>query len=115
MAKKKRVPLNRLVTEETFESVKELAGDLECSEGEVLDQAVMLLDSKVRTNSGAHSNPDMAHSQAEYAVPVPRSARRISYAEQRKIDTEKHLREVSGKDKLAVGAGRDDIEYDPQA
>lgn len=55
MAKKKRVPLNRLVTSETFESVKELALVLECSEGEVLDQAVMLLESASRNGKGTET------------------------------------------------------------
>jgi hypothetical protein len=40
MAKAKRVPLNRLVKPETFESVKMLAEVMECSEGEVVDKAV---------------------------------------------------------------------------
>lgn len=44
MAKKKRVPLNRLVTADTFRMVKALAVRLECSEGEVVDKAVVLLE-----------------------------------------------------------------------
>lgn len=40
MAKAKRVPLNRLVKPETFDTVKNLAEVLECSEGEVVDKAV---------------------------------------------------------------------------
>lgn len=44
MAKEKKVPLNRLVTSETFGVVKRLAVDLKCSEGVVIDQAVEFFD-----------------------------------------------------------------------
>lgn len=43
MAKSKRIPLNRLVLPGTFETVKLLAEQLECSEGEVVDKAVEAL------------------------------------------------------------------------
>lgn len=130
MAKPKKVALNRWVTQETFDAVKGLALALNCGEGEVLDRAVMLLDSA--QNGGAKANSDFTHSTDNYRepnpsvgpfpptehqgqMPSPPQPRRISYAEQRKIATEKHLEEVAGKDKLAVAAGRDDIEYDPQS
>lgn len=40
MAKQNRVPLNRMVAPGTFDSVKSLAVELGCSEGEVIDRAV---------------------------------------------------------------------------
>jgi hypothetical protein len=43
VAKSKRIPLNRLVLPGTFETVKLLADQLECSEGEVVDRAVEAL------------------------------------------------------------------------
>lgn len=40
MVKQNRVPLNRMVAPGTFDSVKSLAVELGCSEGEVIDRAV---------------------------------------------------------------------------
>lgn len=43
MAKKKKEALNVLVTEGTRQAIRELAESLECSQGEVVDRALVLL------------------------------------------------------------------------
>jgi hypothetical protein len=58
MARKKRVPLNRLVTEETFNSVKALAVTLERSEGEVIDLAVKVLSGPIVLSHLTGKAPD---------------------------------------------------------
>lgn len=52
MAKKAKVALNVLVAEGTRQVVKDLADTLECSQGEVVDRAVVLLSASEKTARG---------------------------------------------------------------
>lgn len=70
MAKKPKVPLNVLVVEGTRSEVRRLAEVLECSQGEVVDRAVVLLgtnDSVAKGLSGVSvltrlvADPDGPH------------------------------------------------------
>ena len=67
MAKEKKVPLNRLVTVETFSAVKRLAEDLRCSEGVVIDQAVEFYDAH---NGGAE--------RVVVSHPLPRASEKVN-------------------------------------
>lgn len=60
MAKKPKVPLNVLVVDGTREAVKNLSNILECSQGEVIDRAVILLG----------ANHDVAKGLAGVNVPA---------------------------------------------
>ena len=60
MTKRARVPLNRTVDPETFDKVKLLAKSLECSEGEVIDRAVIefsLEKSLVKSQEASNGEP----------------------------------------------------------
>lgn len=52
MAKRAKVPLHVLVVEGTRRAVKELADVLECSQGEVVDRAIVLLGANEKVAKG---------------------------------------------------------------
>lgn len=137
MAKKKRVPLNRLVTSETFELVKLLAVDLECSEGEVLDQAVILLngslDSMVSQPAEVAALPSIPTGEQDVAglrgmitemqgkstvlgvveeKYVKADGRPMNFFEKKEVDRREAVAAKAATDKAAVLTGRDDVDYE---
>lgn len=61
MAKKPKVPLNVLVMEGTRQAVKDLAVALECSQGDVIDRALLAFDTGA-LNAGRDPEPDVVPS-----------------------------------------------------
>ena len=64
MAKRAKVPLHVLVVEGTRKAVKELADVLECSQGEVVDRAIVLL--------GANENGVSFEQPVPTPLPAPK-------------------------------------------
>jgi hypothetical protein len=71
MAKKKKEALNVLVTEETRVAIRELAERMECSQGEVVDRAVVLLGTNATVERDFEAVP--APDRSDYLIPPPRS------------------------------------------
>lgn len=70
MAKRAKVPLHVLVVDGTRRAVKELADVLECSQGEVVDRAIVLLGANEKVAKGLAG---MALNEVSFEQPVPTS------------------------------------------
>jgi hypothetical protein len=94
MAKAKRIPLNRLVKPETFETVKMLAEALERSEGEIIDQSVKFFEAHQGGEEGrvvvSYPTPQASGSTSPQTE-SPKTGLRCNHCPQRRFTGSKYL------------------------